>query len=147
MEGALNDIMAKILKFASSIDAKVWYIVGAVVALLLIIGFAKKALKVGIILALLWVAITVVPGLISGTLAKHGVDISKEGISISNEDVNFDLDFDSIKSIKALDAIGNTIKLQVVSDAGTKSININRTVYKALKTVVKSMGIDIIGDK
>lgn len=135
-----------VMKIAESISTEAWFIIGTVLAVLLILWLAKKALKLGIIMAIIVLIVTYVPGIISTQLDKYGISISSEGISVHNDDTDFDFDFGSISSISVVDRTAGGVKLKVVSKAGAKTIELSTGVYTVVKMIANSMDIEIVGD-
>lgn len=90
------------MEVAGTIDPSVWRIAGVVIAVLIVVWLAKKALKAAIIIAVVWLVFTFGSGYISEIQQKYNINISGSEIAFELNNKEYNIDLKEIANISEL---------------------------------------------
>jgi len=137
-------MVGQLMELVNKVDTKVWLIVAAVMAVIVIIGLIKKVAKIGIIIALVIALATGGSAYVSNTMEKYGVNIDGTYLSVHNSSYDIDIDLRSIDKIEVEKASASEMDLLITSNKGTERIRIKNGLWSLFKGFIKDKGVTII---
>jgi len=138
--------MEQVIGLIGSIDKDIWIIIGAIIAVLAIISFIKKAIKLGMIILVVAFVVTFGGSFVSNIKDKLGVTVVDSTLHIDNDLVGtYSIDLNTVESIviKDADNSGNVI-VDISMKSKTQTIEMPERVLWVVKAVLEKTKIDTV---
>ncbi len=135
--------MENILSKFNGLDVKYLYAAVAIIVIAAVIALIKKAIKVGLVVLVIALAITYGGMVIKDFQQKYNIDVNGTVISMTMEGKDYTFDYKAVKQIDAQDLGTGNVKLDIETITGRMFITVPRFIFDSIKVQASKYDIKI----